>query len=158
MDNDRQPAPEVSPRAGVLETRRRQGKDRSFICSEDLRNGFYNGKKGFFVRVRLTSYRSLPLSCIEKIELSIDGQAVDPGFITFILNGYHHQLNELAHLSQVWWFILDCADLFVESKEPLPAGEHLVEGTLVTVEPYVTGGRFTFFYPSQKKLSVADEF
>ncbi len=142
----------------TFDTALRQERDRAFLCSEELRNGEHQGKQGFFVRVRLTSYRSLPLSCLEKIELSIDGKPVDPDCITFLLNGYSHHLGEFAHLSRVWWFILDTADLFVESQEPLAAGEHLVEGTLVTVEPYVTGGRFTFFYPSKKTLSVATDY
>ncbi|HRE28689.1 MAG TPA: hypothetical protein PK954_18740, partial [Anaerolineales bacterium] len=60
-------------------------------------------------------------------------------------------------LSRLWWFILDTADLFVASETPLAQGEHAVEGTLVTVEPYVTGGRFSFYYPSSKRLSVAVE-
>jgi hypothetical protein len=133
----------------------RRGKDRSFISDEEIRNVIHNGKPGYKIRVRLTSYRSLPLSCIEKIELSLDGKAIPPEDITFILNGYSHKLDELSQLSHIWWFILDYADLFVESQQVLPAGAHLVDGLLVTVEPYVTGGRFSFFYPSQKQLSVA---
>lgn len=142
-----------------------QGKDieedhspmggRSFINKEEIRNTVHQGKSGYLIRVSLTSYRSLPLSCIENIELSIDGKAIDPEDMRLILNGYSHKLDELAGLSHIWWFILDNADLFVASPQPLPEGEHLVEGTLVTVEPYVTGGRFSFFNSSMKKLSVA---
>ena len=135
----------------------RRGKDRSFISDEAIRNVIHNGKPGYKIRVRLTSYRSLPLSCIEKIELSIDGNTIPPEDITFILNGYSHKLDELSQLSHIWWFILDYADLFVESQQALSPGEHLVDGQLVTVEPYVTGGRFSFFYPSQKRLTVAAE-
>jgi hypothetical protein len=89
--------------------------------------------------------------------LSVDGKAVNPDDIRFILNGYSHKLDELAHLRHIWWFILDYADLFVASDKSLPAGEHLVEGMLVTVEPYVTGGRFSFFNPSKKRLVVATD-
>ncbi len=130
---------------------------RSFIRDEEIRNAALEGKNGFLVRVCLTSYRSLPLSCIEKIELSIDGKAVNPEDIRFILNGYSHKLDELAGLRHIWWFILDDADLFVASEKPLSSGEHLVEGMLVTVEPYVTGGRFSFFNPSKKRLAVATD-
>jgi hypothetical protein len=65
------------------------------------------------------------------------------------------KLDELAGLRNIWWFILDDADLFVASPQPLPAGEHLVEGLLVTVEPYVTSGRFSFFNFGKKQLPVA---
>lgn len=135
----------------------RKGKDRSFIVDEEIRNGNHQGKAGYFVPVRLTSYRSLPLSCIEKIELSMDGKPISGEKITFVLNGYSHSLDEFSSLSHIWWFILDYADLFVESSSPLNDGEHQVDGLLVTVEPYVTGGRFSFFYPSNKRLSVATE-
>ena len=157
MNQKDRPASETAFSMDKLEKERPKGKDRSFISNEEIRNVVQNGVQGFLVRVRLTSYRSLPLSCIEKIELSVDGVPVNPDDITFILNGYRHKLDELAHMSHIWWFILDYADLFVASKTPLPAGEHLVEGTLVTVEPYVTGGRFSFFYPSRKRLSVEVE-
>ncbi len=143
--------PEIPER---LRPGNRQGVDRAFLCDEPLRNAVYAGKPGFLVRVRLTSYRALPLSCIERVELSVDGRPVALQAITFILNGQPYRLDELPHLSQIWWFILDTADLFVESSQPLTSGEHTVAGTLVTVEPYVTGGRFTFFYPSQRQLAV----
>jgi hypothetical protein len=132
--------------------------ERGFFVDEEIRNVVQDGKRGYLVRVRLTSYRSLPLSCIEKIELRIDGAAVDPQKISLVFNGQGYKLADMPRLSKVWWFILDYADLFVESEKRLPSGEHLVEGTLVTVEPYVTGGRFSFFYPSQKRLLVAADY
>lgn len=134
-----------------------RGIERSFLSDDDIRPAMWEGQPGYFVRVRLMSYRSLPLSCIEDIQLSVDGAQVPPERITFILNGYGHKLAELGKLSRLFWFILDAADLFVASETPLTPGEHAVEGTLVTVEPYVTGGRFSFYYPSAKRLSVAVE-
>jgi hypothetical protein len=142
----------------VIGAQKPQPKDRSFICDDELRNVKHEGRPGFFVRVRLPSYRSLPLSCIEKIELSIDGAPVAPKDITFVLNGYSHKLEELGGLSKIFWFILDYADLFVETQTSLSAGEHQVEGTMVIVEPYMTVGRFPFFYSAQKRLPLATDF
>lgn len=130
---------------------------RSFLTDEDIRNVVHEGKSGYLIRVCLTSYRSLPLSCIEKIELKVDGESINPDRMRFILNGYSHKLDELLNLRHIFWYILDYADLFVESKEPLPAGEHLVEGVLVTVEPYMTAGRFSHHNPSTRRLSVASD-
>ncbi len=130
---------------------------RNFLADYEIRNVTHAGKNGYLVRVCLTSYRSLPLSCLEKIELKVDGQAIDPGRMRFVLNGYSHKLEELAHLSHIFWFILDYADLFVESEARLSPGEHLVESLLVTVEPYMTGGRYSLFNPSTKRLAVADD-
>jgi methionine-rich copper-binding protein CopC len=131
---------------------------RSFISTENIRNVVRQGKSGYLIRVSLTSYRSLPLSCIEKIELNIDGVSVKPEDMRLILNGHSYKLDELGSLSYIWWFILDDADLFVASPQPLAAGEHRVEGQLVTVEPYVTGGRFSFFNTSKKYLTVAADY
>jgi hypothetical protein len=147
--------PDTSPQLNASEEEPVSLGGRSFLSGDEIRNIVHEGKSGYLIRVCLTSYRALPLSCIEKIELKVDGQAINPDDIRFILNGYSHKLNELANMRHIFWFILDYADLFVESKKPLPLGEHLVEGLLVTVEPYMTGGRFSFYNPSVKRLSVA---
>ena len=130
---------------------------RSFLADEEIRNVVHEGKSGYLVRVCLTSYRSLPLSCLDKIELSVDGKAIDPQHICLILNGHRYKLDELPKLHHLFWFILDYADLFIENKEPLLPGEHLVEAMLVTVEPYMTGGRHAFFSPATKRLAVAQD-
>ena len=128
---------------------------RSFICDEDLRVATHAGEPGFLVRVLLPSYRSLPLSCIDRVELSLDGEAIDPKDITLILNGYSHKLDEMPGLSRIFWYILDKADLFIKRKEPLGPGKHTLEGTLVMVEPYMTAGRFALYYTAKRQLSVA---
>ncbi len=134
---------------------RPQPKERTFICDEALRNGAHQGKPGFFIRILLPSYRALPLSCIEKYELTIDGAAVDPDAITLVLDGHSYKIPELGGLSKIYWWILDYADLFIASDKPLAAGEHLVQGTMKVVEPYMTVGRFPFYYTAEKRLSVA---
>jgi len=133
------------------------GKDRRFIADEGFCLAVHGGKTGFKVKVRLTSYRSLPLSCIEAITLKIDGEAVAPADIHFILNGHSLKLAELGKLSKVWWFILDYAELFVARPQPLAAGEHEVEGSLTTCEPYITAGRFTFVNSAKKRLVLEPE-
>lgn len=132
----------------------RPAKSRQFIAEFPLRNTVVAGIQGVLIRVRLTSYRSLPLSCIETIEISVDGVTADPSSVRLILNGRSHRLEELAHLSEVWWFILDYADLFVPLAAPLKAGTHEVKGDLVTVEPYMTAGRFSFHHPAQARLPL----
>jgi len=83
-----------------------RAKDRSFLVSEDIRPGVRAGRPGYLIRVRLTSYRSLPLSCIENIELRVDGAPVEPERLTLILNGSGHKLPELGRLSHLWWWIV----------------------------------------------------
>jgi Domain of unknown function (DUF6379) len=137
--------------------RSRPPVDRAFLSDEGFRNAVHQGRKGFELKVRLTSYRSLPLSCIEGIELSIDGRTIVPSDITLILDNHSYKLVELRHSSNVWWFILDFARLFVARESALAPGEHDVEGTLITVEPYITSGRFSFFNTSKKRLCLEAE-
>ena len=129
-------------------------RSRQFIAAFPLRNAVVEGHSGVLIRVRLTSYRSLPLSCIESIQVSVDGVAADPGTVRLVLNGRTHRLHELAKLNDVWWFILDYADLFVPLRVPLGGGGHEVKGDLVTVEPYMTAGRFSFHHAAQARLQL----
>jgi hypothetical protein len=146
-----------APAAPAPSAPERTAKDRAFLADEPLQNVERSDRKGFQLKVRLTSYRSLPLSCIEGIHLKVDGKDFDPKDMVLTLNDYSHKLDELPNLSRVWWFILDYADLFVPSETALSPGEHDVEGTLITVEPYMTAGRFSFYSTSRKRLPLEKE-
>ncbi|MFG3292560.1 DUF6379 domain-containing protein [Streptomyces sp. NPDC048179] len=106
------------------------------------------------MKVRLTSYRSLPLSCIERINVALDGVDVPPDEIRFVLGAGSYRVSELAGLSTVWWFVLDHAELVIPTPRPLQPGTHTVTGTLVTVEPYISNGRFHFHFTSTRELEV----
>lgn len=140
--------------AGVRAILAHTGKPRSFLREESIRNVVRNGVSGYELGVNLTSYRALPLSCIEGLLLKVDGNEVDSTTVALTVNGYSHKLAELASLSHVWWFILEPATLFVPSQTPLATGSHQVDATLITVEPYVTAGRFSFYHPASRTLAV----
>ena len=140
--------------AGVRAILAQTGKSRSFLREAPIENVVRDGVPGFELSVNLTSYRSLPLSCIEGLMLKVDGVPVDVSSAQLVLNGTGHKFADLAGLSKVWWFILEPATLFVPSKTPLGAGEHKVDATLITVEPYVTAGRFSFYHPTSRTLAV----
>jgi len=140
--------------AGVRAILAHTGKPRSLLCDEPIRNVIHEGVAGFELSVNLTSYRALPLSCIEGLQLKVDGEEMDAATVLLTLNGVSHKLAELGRLSKVWWFILEPATVFVPSATPLARGEHKVDATLITVEPYVTAGRFSFYHPASKVLSV----
>ncbi len=133
---------------------RNVGKDRAFISGHPLISTVRGSVKGISFQVRLTSYRALPLSCIEDMKLSIDGAEVDMSTITFLLNNDEHKLADLPALSDKWWFILDLATIFIPMA--LKSGPHVVEGTLITVEPYLTAGRFSFYNSAKKTLIFED--
>jgi hypothetical protein len=144
----------IHPPPDVQRILAQTGKGRDFLSDGSLTNVIRDGVRGFALKVRLTSYRALPLSCIEGLRLAVDGEVIDPSTVILELNGYSHKLEELASLSTVWWFILEHAILFVPH-EHLAAGEHHFEATLITVEPYVTAGRFSFYNFCSKNLSIA---
>lgn len=131
---------------------RQTDRGREFISGHPLRRLVADGRPAVAVKVRLTSYRSLPLSCVERIGLTVDGREIDPSAMRLLLNAHEYRLDELGRHSTVWWFILDLAELIVTGEAPLEAGEHLVEGTLVTVEPYVSNGRFHFTSTATRRL------
>jgi hypothetical protein len=127
---------------------------RSLLPDEPLRPARRGGAAGIDLTVHLTSYRSLPLSCIAAIELSIDAEPIDVNRLLFVLQGNEYRVADFPALSAVWWFILDPAVIFIPRDPPLSAGAHDVAATLVTVEPYMTAGRFAFHASAMKRLTV----
>jgi hypothetical protein len=135
----------------------RTGRRRSFLREEPVRNVTRIGARGIQLAVNLTSYRSLPLSCLEGLVLKIDGEDIDVSEAQLLLNGHVHRFSELSSLSRLWWFILDPGSIFVPCARPLTAGRHRFEATLITVEPYITAGRFSFYHEDRRELTVVDE-
>jgi hypothetical protein len=68
---------------------------------------------GFELDVRLNWYRSLPLSSVKTLELTVDGETIAPEEIAFALNGNEYALDELAERWDETWFVLDAATLRV---------------------------------------------
>ena len=94
-----------------------------------VENSLRAAPDGFSVEILLNWYRSLPLSCVDAIELTLDGAVIGPGQIRFQLNGATRGLDELADMTEEMWFIQDHAVLTVRRTPPLRAGDR-VELTL----------------------------
>ena len=137
------------------EAPRQTDRGRAFISDHPLRAFHDEAGPAVAVTVRLTSYRSLPLSCLERIDLSIDGVPVAQADLRFVLGATSYALDELGGRSDAWWFILEHAELVARLSAPLADGDHVVEGTLVTVEPYVSNGRFHFVSSATRQLALA---
>jgi len=54
---------------------------------------------GYSLDIGLNYYRGLPLSAVEKLELSVDGQAVPEHLMLFEFN---EKLFQIDHLAQAW--------------------------------------------------------
>lgn len=136
-------------------TPRMTGSPPQFLAGAELVPAQRGGRTGVQVTVRLTDYRSLPLSCVAGIEISVDGTAVDPAGLVLIVNGEAHRLPDLRERTDLWWFVLDPAELFIPLETPLEPGAHEVTGTLHLIVPYATVGRSVRSNTSQVRLPLA---
>ena len=157
--SDLQEVPQLTtgtPSAPPKSADRNPGIPVQFLAGAELIPAACNGRTGIRVTIRLTDYRSLPLSCIAGVDISIDGHAANPADLVLILNGEAHRLPELRDRTDLWWFVLDPADLFVPLDAPLAAGPHEVEGTLHLIVPYATVGRSVRSSTSHVRLPLAE--
>jgi hypothetical protein len=96
---------------------------------------------GFEVDVHLNWYRSLPLSSVKTVELTVDGETIPRDDITFVVNGNAYALDDLpAHWDEMW-FVLDPATLRVRGPRSVRAGrESDVSIRLGNRIPYILAG------------------
>ncbi len=88
------------------------------------------------MKVRLPWYRSLPLSCVERLEVDIDGERAAGDALSLSLYGQTYTLGEAAGRHTVGWFVLDTADLHVRTRDGLAPGTHRVDLTMNLRIPY----------------------
>jgi Domain of unknown function (DUF6379) len=68
---------------------------------------------GFELDLHLNWYRSLPLSSVKTLELTVNGERLSRDEIAFAVNGSVYELDELAEHWDEMWFVLDAATLRV---------------------------------------------
>ena len=96
---------------------------------------------GFKINVRENWYRSLPLSCIEKVTVAVDGEEIPTGDIWFGINNAMHPLQDLEKLIGEYWYVQDSASLQV--KKPgvmVPGKTYTVEVEITLRAPYILVG------------------
>lgn len=133
--------------------------DERMIHGGRLERGPVSAPMTVRARVRLPWYRSLPLSCIERVEVEIDGQSIPPEAIALRTNGQVHPVGELARLHEVEWFVLDVLGLDLTVGEELVSGRHRLSVTMQMRVPYGDKdfGRFEFVQTARcsKDLELA---
>ena len=127
-----------------------------FLSGAELTPAHHDGQNGVRVHVRLTDYRSLPLSCVAGIDITVDGTPIDPAGLVLIVNGDGHHLADLRERTDVSWFVLDPGELFIPLDKPLTPGAHDLEGTLHLIVPYATVGRMLHSSTSRVRLPLAE--
>jgi len=84
--------------------------------------------EGVAVSLTLPWYRSLWLSSVTTLRVSLDGEAVDPADVTFELAGRRYTLDELPEQSDTLWYLQEHPLLVVRREVPVQLGEeHAVE-------------------------------
>jgi hypothetical protein len=68
---------------------------------------------GIELDVHLNWYRSLPLSSLKTVEVTVNGEAIERDEIAWIVNGSEHRLDDLAEHWDEIWFVLDPATIRV---------------------------------------------
>ena len=109
-----------------------------FILADDA---LVAAAEGCALQIRSHGYRSLPLSSVGILTVSIDGASVLPENIAVEINGKKHPLNSLPSLHDEWWFILDAATLRIQTSGKFAAGTtHEIAIELGLLLPYILVG------------------
>jgi hypothetical protein len=88
------------------------------------------------VEIRLNWYRALPLSCIEDIALTVDGEPVERERLSLRLRGDEIPVARLGEHADRWWNVLDAPELVARGDVAVAAGEHDVELAITVRIPY----------------------
>lgn len=84
--------------------------------------------EGLAISLTLPWYRSLWLSSVTSLRVTVDGDAVDPGDVAFELAGRRYTLDELPEQSDTLWYLQEHPLLVVRRGKPVQLGEeHRVE-------------------------------
>lgn len=91
---------------------------------------------GYSFLVKLYTYRGTWLSCIERLDLKLDGAPVDMDQVVFKLNGKRFLVPQLKELFAEYWYILDQAELIVLKEGGITPGEHTMALDMSIRIPY----------------------
>ncbi|MBR2782500.1 MAG: hypothetical protein IKE00_04100 [Oscillospiraceae bacterium] len=114
-------------------------RSRPIIEPESLYNLYANGNKvGFKFQVHQNRYRNVPLSCIEKITLKVDGKEIPSNMIHFCL-GYKKLLpHEVADDYTDYWAFQDTVTIEVDQLGGLEYGEHEIDLYMLGKSAYIS--------------------
>jgi hypothetical protein len=84
------------------------------VCDDHIENIMVGSAAvGYEFKLQYPSYRGTFLSCIENLEVIVDGEKVNPCEINFVINGKELLLSEFPELFREYWFTLDKAEVRV---------------------------------------------
>lgn len=96
---------------------------------------------GFALDIRSHWYRSLPLTSLVGLDLSVDGEKVPEEDMTIVVNGKSFTVPQLADGYDEWWYVLDPFELRVRKPGFDCERSHEIEFDLGLAIPYILVGR-----------------
>lgn len=91
----------------------------------------------FAFDLRMPWYRALPLSSLEGLDVTIDGDAVPSDELRLSLEGRTYALSDLRPLHDEWWYVADPAEVRAPKPGGLDDGEHELDVTIALRIPYI---------------------
>ena len=103
--------------------------DRLYSKNNKMTNSVY-------IQLRLPWYRGLPVSCIDRLEFTVNGKLMPKENTHLMLNGVPFTVDELVNLTDSTWFVLDTKEIELAFDQPLAEGEHEVSLLMHLRIPY----------------------
>src|SRR5690349_9423 len=101
--------------------------EKYMIVDSDVKNIVENGKTtGFQFGARLPYYRGIPLSLLEDLAVSINGEEVPRESVQFSVHGNTYTLAQMQTEVDDRWNMGEVAYIIVPKEGGLPKGEHQV--------------------------------
>lgn len=88
---------------------------------------------GIAVSVQLPWYRSLWLSAVDDVSVTVDGIAVGRDRVRFSLGGRDYRVEELPEQWDTLWFVADRPDILVSLDDPPAAGDRVTVEVVLTM-------------------------
>jgi len=115
----------------------------SLFSEQDVRRV----ENGIAVSVQLPWYRSLWLSAVDGVAVTVNGEAIPTDRLRFELQGRSYRIEELPEQWETLWFVADRPDIVVDlGRAPEPSEQLTVEVVLtmrllyMQIMPGVDGG------------------
>ncbi|NVK57144.1 MAG: hypothetical protein HWE26_16185 [Alteromonadaceae bacterium] len=96
---------------------------------------------GYEVDVRIAWYRSLPIACLENLNITIDGHEYAADDLTIRVNGTNIPVTQAGEFLDEWWFTQDPITAIIDTPSAKAAGENIsLSVSMATRIPYIIIG------------------
>ena len=131
--------------------------DETLIAGERVTRSHQVDGDRLAFKVRVPWYRSVYLSCLNRADITVNGEPIANGGVSFRLYGTTYPFAELVKNESVLWFVLDEAEILLA----LPPGmadcdRYDINLALFVRIPYHRGSTFQQVSTCQRALPVAE--